>query len=73
MQVCCSIGDLLALDPDRPFPQTIVVTAGICIAKAINRPLAALGRQPPVLLVDIKSPAIPFDTPLTGMPQTSQE
>ena len=43
-------------------------TAGICITKAMNRPLAALWRRRQAL-VDIKSapPAIPLDTPVTGM------
>ena len=44
------------------------VNVGICITKAMNRPLAALWRRRQAL-VDIKSapPAIPLDTPVTGM------
>ena len=43
----------------------IADTAGICITKAINRPLAALVKSAP--------PAIPFDTPVTGMDALDEE
>ena len=70
---------LLLLEPESPPNQSgaesptqhIAVTAGICITKAMYRPLTAMwkcggGRQ---ALVNIKSghPAIPFDTSVTGM------
>ena len=53
-------------------PHTIAVTVGICVTKAINRLLSALGGVPPRLGQYKSAPsAIPFDAPVTGMDMTT--
>ena len=54
-------------------PRTIADTAGICFTKAMNRPLTGgtVEAATKPWLIKSAPPAIPFDTPVPGMPRTS--
>ena len=54
-------------------PRTIADTACICFTKAMNRPLTGgtVEAAAKPWLIKSAPPAIPFDTPVPGMPRTS--